>query len=77
MFVALGQARISIFIVLLRKAILVITLELILPYVMGVHGVYEAVDITDLTAAICCTLLFFWQFPKILGKIQVNTLRTS
>ena len=69
MFVALGQARISIFIALLRKAILLISLAL--------TGVYAAEAISDATAAICCTLLFFWQFPKILGKIQGNTLRTS
>lgn len=25
---------------------------------------------TDATAAICCTILFFWQFPKILRKIR-------
>lgn len=77
MFVALGQARISIFIALLRKVILLIPLALILPHFMGVTGVYAAEAISDATAAICCTLLFFWQFPKILGKIQGNTLRTS
>ena len=70
MFVALGQARISIFIALLRKAILLIPLALILPHYMGVTGVYAAEAISDATAAICCTLLFFWQFPKILGKMK-------
>ena len=68
MFVALGQARISIFIALLRKAILLIPLALILPHFMGVTGVYAAEAISDATAAICCTLLFFWQFPKNIGK---------
>ena len=77
MFVALGQARISIFIALLRKVILLIPLALILPHFMGVAGVYAAEAISDATAAICCTLLFFWQFPKILGKIQRSTLRIS
>ena len=77
MFVALGQAKISIFIALLRKAILLIPLALILPHYMGVTGVYAAEAISDATAAICCTLLFFWQFPKILGKIQGNILRTD
>ena len=70
MFVALGQAKISIFIALLRKAILLIPLALILPHYMGVIGVYAAEAISDATAAICCTLLFFWQFPKILGKMK-------
>ena len=77
MFVALGQARISIFIALLRKAILLIPLALILPNFMGVTGVYAAEAISDATAAICCTLLFFWQFPKILGRIKGNTLRVE
>ena len=77
MFVALGQAKISIFIALLRKAILLIPLALILPHFMGVAGVYAAEAISDATAAICCTLLFFWQFPKILGKIQRSALRIS
>lgn len=74
MFVALGQARISIFIALLRKVILLIPLALILPHFMGVAGVYAAEAISDATAAICCTLLFFWQFPKILRKIKSNSL---
>ena len=77
MFVALGQAKISIFIALLRKVILLIPLALILPHFMGVAGVYAAEAISDATAAICCTLLFFWQFPKILGKIQRSALRIS
>ena len=77
MFVALGQAKISIFIALLRKVILLIPLALILPHLMGVAGVYAAEAISDATAAICCTLLFFWQFPKILGKIQRSTLHIS
>lgn len=69
MFVALGQAKISIFIALLRKIILLIPLALILPHFWGVTGVYVAESISDATAAICCTFLFFWQFPKILRKI--------
>ena len=77
MFVALGQARISIFIALLRKAILLIPLALILPNFMGVTGVYAAEAISDATAAICCTLLFFWQFPNIMGRIKGNTLRVE
>ena len=42
MFVALGQAKISIFIALLRKVILLIPLALLLPHFMGVTGVYAA-----------------------------------
>lgn len=41
MFVALGQARISIFIALLRKVILLVPLALVLPRFCGVEGVSE------------------------------------
>lgn len=69
MFVALGQARISIFIALLRKVILLIPLALLLPRFWGVNGIYAAEAISDVTAAVCCTLLFAWKFPKILSRI--------
>lgn len=70
MFVALGQAKISIFIALLRKVILLIPLALILPRFMGMIGVYSAEAISDATAAICCTIIFAIQFPKILNKMM-------
>lgn len=66
MFVALGQARVSIFIALLRKVILLVPLALILPHFIGVTGVYAAEAISDATAAICCTVIFAIRFPKIL-----------
>lgn len=69
MFVALGQARISIFIALLRKVILLIPLALLLPRFWGVNGIYAAEAISDATATVCCTLLFAWKFPKILSRI--------
>lgn len=69
MFVALGQARISIFIALLRKVILLIPLALLLPRFWGVNGIYAAEAISDATVAVCCTLLFAWKFPKILSRI--------
>lgn len=69
MFVALGQAWISIFIALLRKVILLIPLALLLPRFWGVNGIYAAEAISDATAAVCCTLLFAWKFPKILSRI--------
>ena len=71
MFVALGQAKVSIFIALLRKVLLLVPLALILPRFMGVTGVYAAEAISDATAAICCTVIFVIQFPKILRSIKV------
>ena len=68
MFVALGQAKISIFIALLRKVILLVPLALILPHFLGVEGIFAAEAISDATAAICCTLLFAYFFPRILKR---------
>lgn len=66
MFVALGQAKVSLFIALLRKVILLIPLALLLPHFMGVMGIYSAEAIADGTAAILCTVIFSIEFPKIL-----------
>lgn len=70
MFVALGRAKISIFIALLRKVILLVPLALVLPRWFGVKGVFAAEAVADATAAICCTLIFVWKFPKILIKVK-------
>ena len=67
-FVALGQAKISLFIALLRKVILLVPLAYLLPVFMGVVGVYAAEAIADATAAILCTTIFVITFPKILKK---------
>lgn len=73
MFVALGQAKVSIFIALLRKVILLIPLALMLPHLMGVMGVYAAEAISDAAAAICCTVIFAVQFPRIMNKLTVRS----
>lgn len=67
-FVALGQAKVSLFIALLRKVILLVPLAYILPLFMDVVGVYAAEAIADATAAILCTAIFINTFPKILRK---------
>ena len=69
MFVALGQAKVSVFIALLRKVFLLVPLAVLLPHVMGVTGVFAAEGISDATAAICCTIIFAVLFPKILRKM--------
>ena len=67
-FVALGQAKISLFIALLRKVILLVPLAYILPLAMGVTGVYAAEAIADATAALLCTAIFAVVFGRILSK---------
>lgn len=67
-FVALGQAKISLFIALLRKVMLLVPLAYLLPTFMGVVGVYTAEAVADAAAATLCTLIFIFTFPKILKK---------
>ncbi len=77
MFVALGQAKISIFHSLVaQKAILLIPLALILPHFMGVAGVYAAEAISDATAAICCTFVVLLAVPQNIGKNPKGALCT-
>lgn len=68
-FIGLGQAKISLFIALLRKVILLVPLAYILPTFMGVSGVYAAEAISDATAALICTAIFAVTFPRILSKM--------
>lgn len=72
MFLSLGEAKISLFIALLRKVILLIPLALILSRIVGVMGVYMAEAIADASAAIICTIIFFIIFPKILRSAKTN-----
>lgn len=69
-FVALGQAKVSLFLALLRKVILLIPLVLILPLFLSdkVFAVYLAEPIADITAALCTGTVFFCRFNKILTK---------
>lgn len=66
MFVGLGQARVSLFIAVLRKIILLIPLALTLPLFIGVTGVYLAEPIADILSATTATCLMLWQFNRIL-----------
>jgi len=78
-FVALGQAKVSLFLALLRKIVLLIPLVFILPHVLpAVFGnfasnpqaisVYIAEPVADITAATVTALVFFRQFPRILAR---------
>lgn len=65
-FVALGQAKISLFIAVLRKIILLIPLAIILPHRFGVMGVYYAEPISDVLSAATATTLFLLNINRIL-----------
>ncbi len=67
-FVALGQAKVSLFLALLRKAILLIPLIFILPQFVEdkVFAVFLAEPVADFLAAAVTGTVFFVQRPKIL-----------
>lgn len=67
-FMGMGQAKISLFLALLRKVILLIPLALILPRFFGVMGIYYAEPAADILAALTTGTLFILNFKKILEK---------
>jgi putative MATE family efflux protein len=70
-FVALGQAKVSLFLALLRKIILLIPLIYILPHIITgdqVFAVYLAEPVADALAATTTGLMFAWKFPRILRR---------
>ncbi len=67
-FLALGQARLTLFVTLLRKVVFLIPLAIVLPRFIGVRGVYYAEPISDLTASAITVILFVMLLPKILDK---------
>lgn len=65
-FLALGQAKVSLVIALLRKVILLIPLAIIFPRFMGVVGIYRAEPVADITSVIVTMILFIITARKIL-----------
>ena len=74
-FLALGQAKVSLFIAVLRKIILLIPLAIILPHFMGVMGVYCAEPISDIISATTATALFTINIRKILSEEALARIR--
>ena len=66
-FMALGQARTSLFLALLRKVILLIPLALVLPWAMGnVLGIYIAEPVADFLASATTLTLFLHRRKELL-----------
>ncbi len=65
-FLALGQAKISVTIALLRKVFLLVPLAIILPKFMGVMGIYYAEPIADIISVTVAFTLFMCSIKKIL-----------
>lgn len=69
-FVSIGQAKISLFLALLRKIILLIPLIFILPnfFADKVFAVFLAEPVSDFIAASTTFIMFKWKFNKLLNQ---------
>lgn len=74
-FLALGQAKISLFIAMLRKVILLTPLAIIFPLFLGADGVYIAEPVSDFASAITAIILFTLNINKILSKEKVEQIK--
>ena len=68
-FLSLGQAKVSLFIALLRKVFLLIPLAIILPKYMGVLGIYIAEPIADFISVTTTGILFAVTMKKVLHNM--------
>lgn len=67
-FMGLGQAKLSLFMALLRKVILLVPMALIFPMITGdVMSIYYAECTADTLSALTCILLFLLNIKKILA----------
>lgn len=69
-FVAVTEAKISLFIAVLRKIILLVPFAFLFPLSLGVGGVYWAECAADAIAATICGTIFFFRFRKILKGLE-------
>ena len=73
-FMGLGQAKISLFLALLRKVILLIPLAIVLPKFFGVIGIYYAEPISDITSALTAGTIFLLVRNKIVSEEALKKL---
>lgn len=76
-FVAITEAKISLFIAILRKILLLVPFAFIFPLAIGVSGVYWAECVADFTAATLCSIIFFFRFRAVLRRMEANPLERS
>lgn len=69
-FLALGQAKVSLFIAMLRKIILLIPLALILPKFSGVKGIYIAEPVSDVISVIVTSVLCVITLKRIFSEME-------
>ena len=73
-FLALGQAKLSLFIAIFRKVLLLVPLALVLPIKYGVMGIYYAEPISDILSATVATILFLTNIKKIVSKETLQNI---
>ncbi|WP_312643199.1 MATE family efflux transporter [Hydrogenoanaerobacterium sp.] len=71
--VALGQAKISTFLALLRKVILLIPLAIILPRFFGWQGIFVAEPVADIIAVLTTVTVFTIYTRKLFGSKENST----
>ena len=73
-FIALGNARTSVFLAVLRKIILLIPLIYILPifFENKVDAVFLAEPVADVIAVTVTSLMFFRQFKNVLAELDIH-----
>ena len=68
-FMGLGQAKISLFMAMLRKVFLLVPFALLFPLITGdVNSIYFAECMADTLAAITCGTVFALKIKKILAQ---------
>lgn len=65
LFQSIGKAKKSIFLSLTRQVILLIPLLIILPYFMGIKGVWWAMPISDFVATVITTFMIITQVNQL------------
>lgn len=73
-FLAVGQAKISIFLVIFRKIIVALPFIFLLPLFMQVDGIYFATAIGDMAAGVMTSCIFLFQRKRIMNNEKRNKI---
>ena len=78
-FLAVGQAKISMFLACLRKLFLIWPLALILPHLfgLGVWGLFLAEPISDFAAGITTFTVFSFRSKRIFTSVKTEQIKTA
>ncbi len=73
-FIALGNAKSSLFLAILRKIILLVPLIYIMPMILPnkTNAVFLAEPVADFIAVICTVVLFTHQFSRTINQMEYN-----